>query len=454
VSGFVRELRCLAGAGTGAIARALSREPGLSVLASDPRGALAPSDARFSFVAASPVETSTAWLPPAWPPTNGRVVSWAGFPAAPRWVGTIPYDAGRGLERHAWTRTPDPRPRPFFAEPRWQRFDAVVRIDHATGIVAIEGDDAFAVDALARRVLSGLRRGDTKPERFALAMSAAVEPDARHEDRVRAALELIASGDIYQVNLARRIACTVKGDRLALFRALFRVAPATYGFFADLAGVTVCASSPELALEVRGDSLRTAPMKGTRPRGGDAQIDSRNARELDADEKERAELTMAIDLHRNDLGRVGVPGSVRLLGAPRILTGRTVMSRSAEIVARKRPDATIEDVVRSMLPCGSVTGAPKVRAMEIIAALEPYRRGLYTGAFGYVGRDGGLVLAVAIRTLEISQSGIAHFGTGGGIVADSDPARELEETRWKSAQLRTLESWPQNSHSSNETWIE
>src|SRR5262249_54027535 len=148
----------------------------------------------------------------------------------------------------------------------------------------------------------------------------------------------------------------------------------------------VCGTSPELALEVRGDRLRTVPIKGTRPRGRDAGEDAALAAELDADPKERAELTMAIDLHRNDLGKVAIPGSVRLLGGPRVTAGRTVWSRSAEVVARARPGTTLEDLVRALVPCGSVTGAPKVRAMEIIAHLEPARRGLYTGVYGYVGR--------------------------------------------------------------------
>src|SRR5262249_26015563 len=141
--------------------------------------------------------------------------------------------------------------------------------------------------------------------------------------------------------------------------------------------------------------------------------------------------------HRNDLGRVSVPGSVRVVGAPRLLQGRTVWSRAAEIVSRRAPGATLVDVACALLPCGSVTGAPKVRAMEIIAELEPWRRGLYTGAFGYVGRDGALVLAMAIRTLQLAGEEAQYF-TGGGIVADSDPAREVEETRWKAAQVYAL----------------
>jgi anthranilate/para-aminobenzoate synthase component I len=268
------------------------------------------------------------------------------------------------------------------------------------------------------------------------------EPDDAHAARIRDVLRLIAQGDAYQVNLARCLEWRASGAPFDLFEALFKNAPSPYGFFADLGDVVVCGASPELALEARGDALRTAPIKGTRPRGADAEGDQRLARALDGDAKERAELTMAIDLHRNDLGRVAIPGSVRVCGAPRLVGTRTVWSRVAEIVARRAAGVSLEAVMRALLPCGSVTGAPKVRAMEIIAQLEPFRRGLYTGAYGYVGRDGGACLAMAIRTLEIGRPGdpgAARYCTGGGIVADSDPWRELEETRWKAAQLASLD---------------
>ena len=147
---------------------------------------------------------------------------------------------------------------------------------------------------------------------------------------------------------------------------------------------------------------------------------------------------MATDLHRNDLGRIAVTGSVRVLGEPRVVGGRTVWSRVSEVVARRDPATTLDAIARAVLPCGSVTGAPKVRAMEIIAELEPSRRGAYTGAFGYLSRGNDLVLAMAIRALEVTGRRWGRFGTGGGIVADSDPLREVEETRWKAAQLAAL----------------
>ena len=438
---FIKELGVAADALR--VARALAERPGLVVLRSGACGALGPSDVRSSFVACDPVEVSHDLVPGGALEARG----WGGLSAAPRWIGAIPYEAMRGIERRTWTRMPDDRPEPALVRPTWQRYDAVLRIDHATGTVAIEADHEGAAARLERM----LRRGAVAPRDFALELSFDDEDPAEHLARIRAALAYIAQGDIYQVNLARRIAYDFRGDPFALFASLVNAAPAPYGLFADFGHVAVCASSPELALEVRGDRLRTCPIKGTRPRGADADADGGLARELDADPKERAELTMAIDLHRNDLGRVAEAGSVRVLGAPRVVAGRTVWSRVAEIVARRAAGIRDDEIVRAMLPCGSVTGAPKVRAMEIVATLEPFRRGLYTGAFGYVGRDGAIVLAMAIRTLEILGRERAHYFAGGGIVHGSVPERELEETRWKAAQLENL-AVPRASEKASISW--
>ncbi|HEY3817119.1 MAG TPA: anthranilate synthase component I family protein [Polyangiaceae bacterium] len=414
-----------------ALARAVADRPGLAVLVSRPQGAPRPEDARWSFVACEPVESSDDLVPP--PAGEGA----HGGPA-PRWIGVIPYEALRETERFAWTRHPDDRGPTPRARPAWRRYAAVLRIDHATGEVAAVGDDEKSVASLVTALRSGPRSaGRPALEVRQLPMD---EPDEAHLERVRAALRLIAAGDLYEVNLARRIRLHVRGDRLTLLASLLDAAPAPWGFLQVLGDNLVCGASPELALSVRGDTLRTCPVKGTRPRGSDANDDARLAVALDSDPKERAELTMAVDVHRSDLGRVAVPGSVRVLGEPRVLPGRTVWSRVAEVVARRAAGATLDDVARAVLPCGSITGAPKVRAMEVIAQLEPWRRGAYTGAFGWVGHDGRLELAMAIRTVQGgSRDGDeAEYFAGGGIVADSVPERELEETRWKAIQLESL----------------
>jgi anthranilate/para-aminobenzoate synthase component I len=421
-----------------AMARALADRPGLAVLASRPAAAPRPDDARYSFVASDPVDASEALSPPgAGGPGEGGV-------AEPAWIGVVPYEGLRGMERPAWTRHPDERPGCTLARPAWRRYAAVVRVDHRTGEVAVVGDDARSTATLAERVCDAAAvpaGGPVARPELRLGPTDEAEEQA-HVERIRQALRLIASGDLYEINLARRIPVAFQGDVLALFTLLLDSAPAPWGFLQDLGETLVLASSPELALSVQGDALRTCPIKGTRPRGRDAEEDDRLARELEADPKEQAELTMAVDVHRNDLGRVSVAGSVQVLGAPRVLGGRTVWSRVAEVVGRRLPGTSMEDVMRAVLPCGSVTGAPKVRAMEVIARLEPWRRGLYTGAFGYAGRGDRLELAMAIRTLQLERAGdggwTGSYFSGGGIVADSVPERELEETRWKAVQLEDL----------------
>jgi anthranilate/para-aminobenzoate synthase component I len=404
------------------LARRLGGAPGLAVLASSPESATRPSDARFSFVACDPVETSVDLVPPEGTPTPG----YAGHAAAPRWIGLVPYEAMRGIERKA----DETRPVPSIVSPRWHRYDAVLRIDHWTGDVAVEADDTSAADRLVRA--ASRSAGPAQP-----VVLARVERADDHEARVAAALDFIARGDIYQVNLARKLMFAFTGRGLDLFARVFGKAPSTWSVYLEVNDdLAVIGTSPELALEARGASLRTGPIKGTRPRGTCAASDARERDELEASPKERAELVMAVDLHRNDLGRVAEVGSVRTLGEPCTLASRTVLSRVHEVVALRALSCDLSRVVSDVLPCGSVTGAPKVRAMEIIAKLEASRRGLYTGVVGYVGRDGGLVLAMAIRTAVVSRrAGTLEYFTGGGIVADSDPRREVAETEWKARQL-------------------
>jgi anthranilate/para-aminobenzoate synthase component I len=384
-----------------------------------------------SFVAVDPVETSASLLP------ASDVLYENGDTRArvPRWMGAIPYEAGRGLERPQWTRRPDERATPHLVEPRWSRYAAVVEVDPSEGRVMVVGDDAPRVRALAADLRSGRQRGTDGARLEALP---ADEAPSAHVARVRRAKELIAAGDLYQVNLARRLRFRAHGPTLELYRRLAaRVRPA-FGACFDLGGVAVCAGSPELFLRVEPSGvIRTAPIKGTRPRGLDLAADQMQADELSKSAKEHAELTMILDVERNDLGRVTAPGTVRLSAGPYLESHPTVHHRLAVVEGRLRAGKTARDVVAAMFPSGSVTGAPKTRAMEVIAELEPVRRGLYTGAFGWVAFDGTVELAMAIRVLTL-RAGEAHYYAGGGIVADSDPELELAETRWKGVQLEAL----------------
>ena len=221
----------------------------------------------------------------------------------------------------------------------------------------------------------------------------------------------------------------------AILDALHQRGRARFGAAFDCGDHVVASASPERFLEVRGRRVVTSPIKGTRPRGVDAESDRAQLDALSHDPKEIAELTMVVDLERNDLGRVARTGSVRVLGEPRIESTRTVHHRVHDVAGVLRDDATLGELIRATLPSGSVTGAPKVRAMEIIATLEPTRRGLYCGAIFALDGAGGLVASMAIRSV-VRQGGIARYHAGGGIVADSDPDREVAETGWKARPVR------------------
>lgn len=354
---------------------------------------------------------------------------------APRWIGLLPYEAFRSLERRAWAPTPDTRAEPHVRRPLWQRFGAVVCVGERVSVV---GDDPHCVREVAGQLLAApAHAGALEPSLLELLPG---EPAAWHAERVSAALELIRAGQIYQVNLARRLEFATRGRSVELLERLCRdqrprYAAALSWNHPSLGGeLAVVSTSPELLLEQRVDGrLLTSPIKGTRPRGRDLQADRHLAQELAEDPKEHAELSMVIDVERNDLGRVSSVGSVRVR-SPRVVAQGPVWHRRADVIGRVRSGVTRAELLLAVLPSGSVTGAPKIRAMEVIAELEAERRGLYTGGFGILNHRGELQLAMAIRTLSM-RDGIGHYFSGGGIVADSQPSREVEETHWKAQQL-------------------
>lgn len=252
---------------------------------------------------------------------------------------------------------------------------------------------------------------------------------------VRRAQDYIAAGDIYQVNLS----CPWKAewprdaDALALYLKLRAVSPAPHAAFMRLAGTTVLSASPELFLRMHSSRIATRPIKGTRPRFiGDPDRDSAAVRELTASAKERAELLMITDLERNDLGQVCEFGSVTVPELWRVESFAQVFHLVSTVTGTLRPHVDHVDAFRACFPGGSITGAPKKRAMEIIAELEPHPRGLYTGAIGWFGFDGRSQWNIAIRT-AVQKGGEIAFHTGSGIVADSVPEREYEETLHKAA---------------------
>ena len=259
---------------------------------------------------------------------------------------------------------------------------------------------------------------------------------------VEHAKDAIAAGEAIQVVLARRQSLDLPPgadgrpiDGIGLYRALRRVNPSPYLFFTRTPSFEVVGASPELLLQVVGDRMTTHPIAGTRPRGATPADDDRLADELRGDPKERAEHVMLVDLGRNDLGRVARPGTVTTSQYMEVERYSHVLHLVSHVEARLRPDLDALDALRAVFPAGTLTGAPKVRAMQLIAAAEGERRGLYGGAVGYLGYDGNLDTAITIRS-AVLREGRAHVHTGAGIVAASVPEREFEETEHKAAALR------------------
>ena len=278
-----------------------------------------------------------------------------------------------------------------------------------------------------------------RPGRAAGSPARALTSNLTREDyfnRVARAKEYIAAGDIYQVNLAQRFELATADDPYAIYQRLRALSPAPYGAYLADGGFQILSSSPELflRLDAQGRAL-TRPIKGTRPRGGTAAEDQRLAAELLASEKDQAELLMIVDLERNDLGRVCRYGSVRVEERHRIEAHPTVFHLVATISGQLGEGRDLFDCLRSMLPGGSITGAPKIRAMQIIDELEPCRRHVYTGSIGYLGFDGTCDLNIAIRTILCHQ-GRARYHVGGAIVSDSDAELEFQETLAKGRAMR------------------
>jgi len=246
-------------------------------------------------------------------------------------------------------------------------------------------------------------------------------------EKVRRILEYIAAGDVYQVNLTQRFTTPTAAPPLELYRRLRRTNPAAYAAWLGWGDGAILSSSPELFLDVRDGRVVTRPIKGTRPRIGDPVVDAAAQQELLHSEKDAAELTMIIDLLRNDLGRVCEFGSISVESASTLETHPTVYHLSSTIVGTLREGVSALDLLRAASPGGSVTGCPKIRAMQIINELEPSRRNVYCGSIGYLGLDGSMCMNIAIRTMILDR-GMLHLHAGGAIVADSDPQSEYDET--------------------------
>lgn len=333
------------------------------------------------------------------------------------WAGYVAYEAGHDVERVV--------PRPLSEHPLppvvLGRFDARAVIDGARAWIEGEGPSRAVLERAMRAAAGRV----SPPHGPALRTWQSSLGRARYEDAVRAALERIRAGECYQVNLTRRLVCEREADLVGLSGALARRNPAPHAALIRLAGVGVVSASPEEFLRCEGGLVRTRPIKGT----------STDPRALASSEKDRAENVMIVDLARNDLGRVCVPGSITVpsLCVPEQHPG--LWHLVSDVTGRMRPEIGLGALLAATFPPASITGAPKPRVMQIIEDLEPVPRGVYCGAVGWIDADrGALDLSVAIRTFTVAH-GRTALGVGAGIVADSDPRAEWEETELKAARL-------------------
>ena len=374
-------------------------------------------------------------------------------------VGALAYDAISSFEPRVPLPESDPVGTPAVA---FIETDLVLVFDHLTHTLSaiaslhtdapdLEGRYRIAESAIFEALERTARPTPAELGGAASASQAAIpamsnETSLGREEYIHAvevAKDAIAAGEAIQVVLARRQSFDLPTDPgtgrglagIDLYRSLRRVNPSPYLFFVRVPSFEVVGASPELLLRVEGDRLTTHPIAGTRPRGATAAEDAILAEQLQRDPKERAEHVMLVDLGRNDLGRVSRPGTVTVSKYMDVERYSHVLHLVSHVEGRLRPDLDALDALRSVFPAGTLSGAPKVRAMQLIAAAEGERRGLYGGAVGYLGYDGNLDTAITIRS-AVLRDGRAHIHSGAGIVAGSVPEREFEETEHKAAALR------------------
>jgi para-aminobenzoate synthetase component 1 len=368
------------------------------------------------------------------------VASHAALPFAGGAIGYFGYDLGRRLERMPARALDDAQlPEMAVGLYRW----ALV-VDHGEQRTWLATSGGHALDEPSLRALrdrfsraaAGAKPRARAPYRVTTPVRSNFTPEAYAAafDRVQA---YIRNGDCYQVNLAQRFEVAAEGDPWLAYRALRGTNPAPFGAYMNLPFAQVLSASPERFLQVRDGCVVTQPIKGTRPRAEDPGLDAQRAEDLRHSEKDRAENVMIVDLLRNDLAKNCRPGSVRVPRLFEVQSFPSVHHLVSTVTGALAEGRSPLDLLRGCFPGGSITGAPKVRAMEIIEELEPHRRGVYCGSIGYIGHDGAMDTNIAIRTL-VHANGNARFWAGGGIVADSAMAQEYQETFDKAAPFLRL----------------
>jgi para-aminobenzoate synthetase component I len=347
------------------------------------------------------------------------------FGAEARWIGFLSYDLGRLFERIP-SRTQNDLKLPLFIFTLHKPSNAIE--------VAKQNERRSGSTAIGHRRSTSQNRSLRDCRDIPL-QSNFSRP--QYERAVQRAIDYIGAGDIFQVNLSQRFSVGVRQSPAEIYGCLCQQSPAVYGALLEYHDFALVSNSPELFLRVRRQSdgsknIVTRPIKGTRPKGIGMDMELRDS------VKDQAELNMIVDLERNDLGRVCHTGSVKVSQPRTVEAHPTVYHGVATVEGALRDDVSFVDLLRATFPGGSITGAPKIRAMQIIEELEPARRGPYCGAIGYLTADGELEFNIAIRTMVL-QNGLAYISAGGGIVADSNPSDEYTETLVKAqAMFRVL----------------
>jgi len=359
-------------------------------------------------------------------------------------VGYLGYETVRRFER-----LPSPEPDPLaLPESVFMFVDSLLIFDHATHKIKVvsharpDGDMDSAYQAATRKIDELVKRLGQPPAQPPLTPEAPTEHPrissnfAREEFEasVEKARQYIIAGEAIQVVLSQRLSRRTNAHPLNIYQALRGINPSPYMFFLDLKDFQIIGSSPEILVKAVNGTVTTRPLAGTRPRGKTPAEDKRLEKELRNDEKERAEHIMLVDLGRNDIGRVSLAGTVRVSELMEVERYSHVMHLVTNVEGKLRPDLTPFDTLRACFPAGTVSGAPKIRAMEIIAELEPDKRGPYAGCVGYFGFSGNMDTAITIRTIVL-RNGTAHVQAGAGIVYNSVPSREYEETLNKARAL-------------------
>lgn len=409
--------------------------------------------ARYSFIGTEPYMVLATSADDAANPLDGLSAAMQQFevahvPGLPRLsggaVGYLSYEAVRRFEQ-----LPSPEPDPLrLPESYFMFVHTMLVYDHVTHTVRVlshvkpdtdiahaYGEAIARIESMAARLQRPLEAEESTDP--AVAVAAPLSTNRSREDfesAVAKVKELISDGEAIQVVLSQRLSRATVAAPFDIYRALRTINPSPYMFYLDCGEFQLVGASPEILVRVEDDRVMTRPLAGTRRRGKTVEEDLRLEQELRTDDKERAEHIMLVDLGRNDIGRVSEPGSVAVSDLMEVERYSHVMHLVSHVEGKLRRDVTALDALRVCFPAGTVSGAPKVRAMELIAGLEPDKRGPYAGAVGYLSFSGNLDMAITIRTI-VASGGAVHAQSGCGIVYDSVPAQEFDETMNKARAL-------------------